>query len=189
MGHKHSRDEILDAAVAVAHDEGLNRLTYGRVAARIGIADRTVVYYFPTKTDLVSAALAAIGLRLQAKLAQAFSARAADHRELARAAWPVLAHPDADAVFALFFEATGLAAAGERPYTTVVPTLFQAWIDWVATFIGAPADRVKPEATATIALLDGLLLLRQVSGPEVADRAARTLGIAREDTQSGVAPR
>ena len=178
MGHKHSRDEILDAAVTVAREEGLNRLTYGRVAARVGIADRMVVYYFPTKTDLVSAVLAAIGQRLQGTLAEAFSTQAADHGQLARAAWPVLAHPDADPVFALFFEATGLAAAGMQPYNTVVPTLVHAWIDWAASFIDAPPDRAQPEAAATIALLDGLLLLRQVSGPETADRAARALGIA-----------
>ena len=35
-------------------DEGLSRLTFGRLAKRIGINDRSIVYYFPTKADLIA---------------------------------------------------------------------------------------------------------------------------------------
>ena len=35
MGPRHSREEILDAAVATAFADGLHRLTDARVAARI----------------------------------------------------------------------------------------------------------------------------------------------------------
>lgn len=39
-------------------------------------------------------------------------------------------------------------------------------------------ERSLLEAEASIALIDGLLLLRQLAGPDAADRAARALGIA-----------
>jgi hypothetical protein len=94
-----------------------------------------------------------------------------------RAAWPILARTDADPVFALFFEASGLAATGRDPYRTLVPQLVDAWITWAAEFIaGAPARR-RAEAEAAIAQLDGLLLLRQLAGPDAADRAARRIGV------------
>lgn len=177
MGHKHSKADILRGALAVAVDDGLSQLTFGRVAKRLGISDRTVVYYFPTKNDLVAEVVMSMGLRLQETLAAAFTAPATDHVELAGAAWPVLADPDADQVFALFFEATGLAAAGREPYDSLAPALVEAWIEWVASFFDGTPTRRRTEAEAAVAVIDGLLLLRQLAGPAAADRAARRLGV------------
>lgn len=178
MGPRHSREEILDAAVATAFAEGLHRLTYGRVATRLGTSDRMVVYYFATKADLVGAVLLELGARLQASLAPAVSTPAADHVALARALWPHLARPEADPVFALFFQATGLAAAGSAPYADLVPMLVDAWVDWAAGVLDGPEAARRSEATATIALVDGLLLLRRLQGAAAADDAARRLGVA-----------
>lgn len=178
MGPKHDQDQILAAAVDLAFADGLSRVSFGRVAKRLGISDRTVVYYFPTKDVLVGAVLLAVGLRLQETLAPALAEPTADHRELARACWPVLAHPEADGVFALFFEANGLAAAGHEPYATVVPQLVQAWLAWAADHLqGGPAQR-RAEAAAAIALIDGLLLLRQLAGRDVAEKAAARFGVS-----------
>jgi AcrR family transcriptional regulator len=141
------------------------------------ISDRIVVYYFPTKDDLIGEVLFAMGAELQQALAPAFSARAGNHLELVREAWPMLARPEADPVFALFFEASGLAATGREPYRSLVPQLVDAWITWASEFIrGTPARR-RTEAEAAIAVIDGLLLLRQLAGPEAADRAARRIGV------------
>ena len=63
MGHKHTKAEILDGALAAAFDDGLSQLTFGRVAKRLGISDRIVVYYFPTKDDLIGEVILAMGAR------------------------------------------------------------------------------------------------------------------------------
>ena len=173
---RHSRDEILDGALATAVADGFSRLTYGRVAKHLGINDRVVVYYFPTKDDLVEAVLSSLGTELQRTLADALEA-SDDHLAVVRRAWPVLARPEADRVFALFFEANGLAAAGRPPFDAVVPQLVEAWIEWVGSFLPGRPDRRRAEAEAAIAVIDGLLLLRQLGGPEAADRAARRLGV------------
>jgi AcrR family transcriptional regulator len=177
MGHKHTKAEILDGALGAAFDDGLSRLTFGRVAKRLGISDRIVVYYFPTKDDLIGEVLVAMGTQLQETLAPAFSTPAADHLELLRTAWPILARREADPVFALFFEAGGLAATGREPYRALVPQLVEAWIAWAASFVRGTSARRRAEAEAAIAMLDGLLLLRQLAGPEAADRAARRIGV------------
>ncbi len=177
MGHKHSRDDILAGALATAFADGLSQLTFGRVAKHLGISDRTVVYYFPTKQDLVRNVVLVLGAQLQNTLAPAFTTPAANHFELVRAAWPVLARAEADPVFALFFEANGLAAAGRDPYRTIVRELVDLWIQWAAGFIAGDHDDQQAEAEAAIAVIDGLLLVRQLAGPEAAERAARRLGV------------
>ena len=119
-----------------------------------------------------------MGLSLQSTLGEASSKPAATHLELARTAWPVLARSEADPIFALFFEANGLAAAGRAPYNTLVPQLIEAWVAWIMAFLKGPARLHRAEAEAALAVIDGLLLLRQLSGHEAANRAARRLGIA-----------
>jgi AcrR family transcriptional regulator len=157
--------------------DGLSQLTFGRLAKRLGISDRIVVYYFPTKDQLLTEVMLAVGARLQETLAATFTAPAADHVELARAAWPVVARPEADPVFALFFEANGLAASDREPYRTLVDQLVAAWIDWLTTCLDGPPEVRRREAEGALALIDGLLLLRQIAGPDAADRAAATLGV------------
>jgi AcrR family transcriptional regulator len=178
MGYRHTKEEILDGALAVAFDDGLSQLTYGRVAKQLGISDRVVVYYFPSKEDLVGEVLLGVGIQLQQALEPAFRSLARDHLQLVKAAWPVMARSEADAVFSLFLEATGLAASGREPYGTLVPQLVEAWITWAAYYFqGTPARR-RVEAETAIALLDGLLLLRQMAGSAAANRAAKRIGTA-----------
>ena len=178
MGYRHTKEEILDGALTVAFDDGLSQLTYGRVAKQLGISDRIVVYYFPSKEDLIGEVLISVGIQLQQALEPAFRSPAKDHLQLVKAAWPIMARAEADAVFSLFLEATGLAAAGREPYLTLVPQLVEAWITWAADYLkGTPAQR-RSEAETAIAVLDGLLLLRQMAGSAAADRAAKRIGTA-----------
>ncbi|MGI9579326.1 MAG: TetR/AcrR family transcriptional regulator [Microthrixaceae bacterium] len=177
MGPKHTRDDILRGALEFVRENGIGELTFGRLAKHLGTSDRVIVYYFPNKEILVGDVLGAVGLELQATLAGAFSAAATDHLELLRTAWPLLATDEADKVFSLFFEAAGMAAAGREPYEAILPTMVEMWIDWTASFIDGPEPRARSEAEAAVALIDGLLLLRQVGGPDPAARAAETIGI------------
>lgn len=177
MGHKHSKADILAGALATAFDDGLSQLTFGRVAKRLGINDRMIVYYFPTKDDLIGEVLVAMATELQTTLASAFSTPATDHIELLRAAWPVVATEAADPVFALFFEANGLAVTGREPFRSQLRQLITAWIDWAAVFIVGNDDHRQVEAETAIALIDGVLLLRQLSGADAAERVAARLGI------------
>ncbi|MEO3936699.1 TetR/AcrR family transcriptional regulator [Dermatophilaceae bacterium Soc4.6] len=178
MGHRHSKQDLLDGAVALALEEGLAHLSFGRVARRAGVSDRIVVYYFPSREVLVTEVFSQVAARLQTVLLSAFATPVTDHLDLIRTAWPVLAHPDADPVFALYFEAAGMAVGGHAPFHTLVPELVRSWVSWAAELLPGSAPHRTREAEAAIALIDGLLLLRQLLGPQPAARAFSALTAA-----------
>lgn len=143
-----------------------------------GIADRSIVYYFPTKAELLTRTTFAVGEQLQELLDDAFGSKPLPGHQLLQRAWPTLARPGADAVFAVFFELVGLGAARIEPFDALAPAVMNAWIDWIIPRIDAPDEATaRTVALGTLATLDGLLLLRQTLGPEAAEEAAAGLGL------------
>lgn len=203
MGRRHTAEALLDAAMAVVAEDGLVGVTFGRVAAAAGTNDRTVVYYFPDKTALLTAVVQRHVDDLQGLLAEAFADAPLPADDLAARAWPVLVGDQGDRLFATFFELAGLAAAGREPFAALAGQVTSALLAWVASLLAvpgstspdrhavapaepaAPADAAVPAvpaasadaaAHALVAQLDGALLLRHLAGPAAGDRAAAALG-------------
>ena len=179
MGYRHSQEEMLAAAVEVALAGGISSVTFGAVAKHAGVSDRMVVYYFPTKAELVTAVTIALGQQLQELLGGAFGDEPLDRQDLLARAWAALARPRADPIFAVYFEILGLAAAGHQPFKALASAQTEAWVQWLLPRL-TDADRAtkRRQALATLAVIDGLLLLRQIHGPAAANAAARELGLA-----------
>lgn len=179
MGYRHTREQILEAATAVAVEGGLAALTFGNVGKRLGVADRTVVYYFRTKSELAVAVVENLAAGLEALLEAAFGSEPSTPAELVRKAWPVLANEGSDRVFSLFFEIIGLSASRQAPYDALALAVVQRWVDWLATrTLGEGDAERRAGAMAAVAQIDGLLLLRNLLGPDAAESAAAASGIA-----------
>ena len=178
MGYRHSAEEILEAAAAIALESGIAAVTYGSVGSRLSVSSRTVVYYFPTKLDLVTAITGVLGSDMIVLLEKAFGSEPRSQKELVARAWPVLTTPAADRVFALYFEIVGLASTGQAPYDELASGLVGGWVAWLTPRVRGSSEAVRRNrALAAVGQIDGLLLIRQVLGAESADAAAREIGI------------
>src|ERR1700744_5080578 len=58
------RKEILEVGLALLREQGLAGLTQPRVAARVGLRQSHLTYYYPTRTDLL-AAVTRVGVEAQ----------------------------------------------------------------------------------------------------------------------------
>lgn len=175
MGPRHDRQHILKEALALATAEGLRSVTFGRVANRLALPDRTVVYYFPTKAQLLREVLEAGTASLRDVLSRAFRDPADSPSQLAARAWPIVSSAEAEPVFRLFFDAVGLALHDPDELGEIVRALVNAWTASLEPLFEGSRPARRARAEATVALLDGLLLLRFTAGPEVSARAARAL--------------
>jgi AcrR family transcriptional regulator len=64
---EHKRQQILDAGLAILREEGLPGFTQPRIAARSGLRQSHLTYYFPTRTALLAAvARQAVDIQLAA---------------------------------------------------------------------------------------------------------------------------
>jgi AcrR family transcriptional regulator len=68
------RKQIIDAGLALLREEGLAGLTQPRIAARTGLRQSHLTYYYPTRAALL-AAVARAAIDLQGEAAHALTAR------------------------------------------------------------------------------------------------------------------
>ena len=178
VGYRHQRQDLLDAAVELALSDGLSSLTFGGVAEHLGINDRTVVYYFPSKRNLVTDVVLALDIRLRALVGDAVGPEPLPVEALLQRVWPVLASTASDPLTAALLELSGLAAAGHQPYADIAPSLVAGWVDrLVGQIVPSAPTSTRPEASAALAQLSGLVTLRHLSGARAANSAARHLGV------------
>lgn len=171
----HDRPAILAAAVGVAQELGLARLTYRLTGERLGIPARTVVYYFPTKAELVAAVLDEVAHILRDAMDAAVGAGPLNPREAFSGLWTALATPGVDPAFRLYIELVGLAVARQSPYDELIPPIYRMWVNWLAARMDGPVEHRHTAAAATFAQVDGLLLVRHLGASDLADLTARRL--------------
>jgi hypothetical protein len=97
---------------------------------------------------------------------------------LLRSAWGVVSRPDNEAHLRLYVEISGLAARGQEPFRTTAAAVARGWLDWTAARLAVTDDERHRAAAGVLAVLDGLLLSRFVTGEETAHEAAMWLGVA-----------
>lgn len=167
---RHDRESLLAAAVEVALQDGLAALTFAAVGQRAGVPDRTVVYYFPAKPDLVAAVMTALAAQVVA---------AADRDP---GPWPVaeaparlgalLTGPDVGTVLARWLELCLLGADPASPYRPLAAGLGDGFVSLVAARLADVPDAERRAAAArVIALVDGAMLLRMIGLDADADAA------------------
>lgn len=172
---RHDRGELLRAAVEVCSEGGLDALSFQAVSRRSGVPDRTVVYYFPTKPDLVEAVLEVMAGELMARLQTAVGDGRRSARQLGSAVWAVLTDDAVRPAGRVWLEMAVRASEEKGPYRLAAQKLAEAWLGWLEDRIQAPTPaRRKRAAAALLAQLDGALLLQQMGLVDAATEAMRS---------------
>jgi len=152
--------------------DGLQGLTFAAVARQADVADRTVVYYFTTKDEMVVAAVDVMAERLQSRLDASSGEDRLPPEVLLRRAWRVVDDAEARAVVRVWLEMCVHAAANEAPYAEASQRIAQAWLTWLTNHVeGATLPIRRTTASALLARLDGALLLEMIGLPKTAARA------------------
>lgn len=166
---------MLAAAVEVAFETGFSGLTFAKVAERLETSDRMVVYYFPSKDELIESVVGEMASGLFDVLDAAIGDAPQTPRQVLEAAWPVFSTRRNDPVFRLFFELVGLASVRTEPYSKLATRILKEWAAWLEPrMTGGPSVR-RAGALSVIAQVDGLLLVRLTLGPGAAADAFRII--------------
>lgn len=153
----------------------MTSLSLRPLAAALGTSDRMLLYYFGTRERLLDAVLAAVGEQLRAGLDAALPAGPLPPAVLPRNAWEALSRPENEAHLRLYVEIGGLAARGREPFRATAAAVARGWLDWTAARLAVPDGDRHRAAAGVLAVLDGLLLTRFVTGGEAAEEAASWL--------------
>jgi AcrR family transcriptional regulator len=169
---RHSRQDLLDAAVALCLREGLAQLTFGKVARAAAVPDRTVVYYFADKERLLEAVMDVLAARVLTLVDDGSLTTRLPAQDLPAQVWPRLAGPEGRDVMAVWMELFARGGTRQEPYQRVARRLAQAWLGWLADRVDAPTPQARAQGAArALAVLDGALLLRHVGLEAEADAA------------------
>lgn len=147
-----TRQAMLEAAVDLVSSEGLLAVTTRRVADAVRVSQSAVMYHFPTRLDLHSAAIRhlAEGIESDARrsVQEVLESGEIDPEQLIDLAWTILATPRALAVAQLW-----MAAGAEPAYVETVRDLELKIVGLGLEALRPFADRFEGEA-ALFAFMD-----------------------------------
>lgn len=151
--------------------DGLAAASLRSLAKAAGTSDRMLLYYFPTKEALMTAALVHLADRLEATLSEAaVPVRASaetlfvrvGHQVLDEAFWPYMR---------LWLEIAARAGAGEAAYRDAAKVIASGFLSWITHQLDAPADRHAADAARLFAQIEGLIILKAAGLDEACDAA------------------
>lgn len=146
-----TRQAMLDAAVALVCSEGLVAVTTRRVAQAVRVSQSAVMYHFPTREALHTAAVAQLadGIERDARTGVAALAESDfDAERTLEFAWGIFATPQALAVAQLW-----MAAGAEPAYVRTVRELELRIVGLGLEAVQPIADRFEDDA-AVFAFVD-----------------------------------
>lgn len=158
------REEILDAAVRVMSERGIEALSLAQLAEALGFSPYALTYHFGTREDLLAAVAEQVETRLQAEFGAVATATGPglavdDLAELVRRYWAASQGPGAGNSMRLWLE---LVLIASRDPDRLPGFLDRAVSGWTQVIVSGLAD--QPDAGTLAALvfatMTGLELLQ-----------------------------
>lgn len=158
LSREHRREELLDAAVALAVEDGLGKVTARRIAARVGVAQGLVTHYFGSIDELLAAAFEHAATRERSELD---ASQGGDPVEALRRMLAFYVSPARDAMALLWLDAWRESAHRPAVRQAVMRQMERDIVDLDAiiasgTDAGLFPSASRKSAMRILALLDGL---------------------------------
>jgi AcrR family transcriptional regulator len=154
------RTQILEAGLGILREEGLSGFTQPKIAARSGLRQSHLTYYFPTRSDLLTA-VARHAVEVQLATIKRFGAQATSLRKTAAALAALAVRHENTRVFAALTQ----AADQEPAVGALFGELIQGALGELAVVyekLGLPATEDKLDLVH--ALFVGLAILDLANG-------------------------
>jgi len=154
------RTKLLDEVVDYILSNGLAGLSLRPLAAGVNTSPRMLLYFFGSKEQLISEALAQIRLRQQADFARAMSGPGGRQERLLRA-WRAWSSPRMGKFWRFCFGVYGFALHNPKQFAGFLERFIGDWLppfEQALCAAGFPAERARSFATLSLAAMRGLQL-------------------------------
>jgi AcrR family transcriptional regulator len=169
------REEILDAAVLVLAEHGIENMSLAQLAQALGFSTYVLTYHFGAREDLLAAVAERVEARLQAEFAELIEQPELTMPELVRRYWATTSEPGASHAMRLWLELVLIASREPGRLPGFLDRATAGWEQVIGAVLGdhPDADTLVPLAFAAITGLELLQLMRP--GSDVPDRALEQL--------------
>jgi AcrR family transcriptional regulator len=146
------RQELLDALIEAFATGGIGGRSLRDVADAAGTSHRMLLHHFGSREELLLTIVEEVERRQMATLVDLPD----DPADAIAASWADVRRPELWPFERLFFECYARAAQGEAPFTRLLPTAVDSWLDQVDERTEGTVDPAM--VRLTLAVTRGLLL-------------------------------
>jgi AcrR family transcriptional regulator len=169
------REQILDAAVQVLGERGIENLSLAQLARALGFSTYALTYHFGTREDVLAAVAEHVETRLQAEFAELAGQPGLTMPDLVRRYWATTSGPGARHAMRLWLELVLLASREPGRLPGFLDRATAGWEQVIGTVLGDHPDAgtLVPLVFAAITGLELLQLMRP--GSDIPDQALEKL--------------
>ena len=153
--------ELLDAIVGYLIRNGVADLSLRPLAKAVGSSPRVLLYYFGSKEELLTRALARLRERQRGTFSGMREAKYEQPSDACRAIWKQMSAPQSEKLFKFFFETYALALRNPRRFGDFLLSSVEDWLEFVAEPLirkGQTRSEARAFATIIIAGFRGFML-------------------------------
>ncbi|MDP9282382.1 MAG: TetR/AcrR family transcriptional regulator [Chloroflexota bacterium] len=163
-----SRERMVRSAASLIRSRGLNATSFSEVLAESGAPRGSIYHHFPQgKEQLAEDAIRWTSERVLAHLRAGAAVRASDVLKRFIAMWRQVVVASGGSAGCVVAGVAIDTEASEAGQIDVVRSTFRSWVKVLAEqleAVGVPSDRAAPIAVATVAGMEGALILCRAEG-------------------------
>ncbi len=157
------RAAILERLADHVLAHGLSASSLRPLAKAAGTSDRMLLYYFADKSEMMTATLGVIAMRIMVAMEARKTPLPLPFDELLPILLNAMVEDDMWPFMRVWLEIASLAAQGDDFYRAVGEQLGRGFLDWGASQIAAPDDgQRQKDAVRLLVMAEGMVVLKSI---------------------------